>query len=97
MHLCNPRVIRFIMGETSFPDGADPAVLPEKPVQEKETALLGRFAPVLQKFVHESIDLQLSALYALQTQCYNLRFPKGTVLISFLYEWVFNFLRMLSR
>ena len=74
----HPSVIKFIVSETSFPEGTDPAVLPEKPLQEKETALLERFAPVLQKFVHESINLQLSALYALQTQCYNLSFPKGT-------------------
>ncbi|XP_030845042.1 eukaryotic translation initiation factor 4 gamma 2-like isoform X1 [Strongylocentrotus purpuratus] len=76
-------VIKFIVAETSLPEGADPAVLPDKSLQEKETALLERFAPVLQKFVHVSIDLQLGALYALQTQCYNLSFPKGMLLRFF--------------
>ncbi|XP_063961051.1 eukaryotic translation initiation factor 4 gamma 2-like [Lytechinus pictus] len=76
-------VIKFIVEETSLPEGADPSVLPDKPLQELETALLERFAPVLQKFVHVSIDLQLSALYALQTQCYTLSFPKGMLLRFF--------------
>ncbi|XP_072172101.1 eukaryotic translation initiation factor 4 gamma 2-like [Diadema setosum] len=76
-------VIRYIVGETSLSEGADPTVLPEKPIQEKEKGLLEKFAPVLTKFFHESIDLQLSALYALQTQCHNLSFPKGMLLRFF--------------
>lgn len=31
----------------------------------------------MQKFLHDHVDLQVSALYALQVHCYNSNFPKG--------------------
>lgn len=49
----------------------------DKAVQEKEKALLERFKSVLQAFLHEDINLQVTAVYALQVFCYSLDFPKG--------------------
>lgn len=52
----------------------------DKAVQEKEKALLERFKGVLQAFLHEDINLQVTAVYALQVFCHSLKFPKGMLL-----------------
>lgn len=49
-----------------------------KAVQEKEKALLEKFKTVLQPFLHD-IDLQVTAVYALQVYCLSLDFPKGNI------------------
>ena len=63
--------------QTTLAEGVDPSLAPDKALQDKERALLEKFKAVLQKFVHESVVLQLSALYALQVHCHNSGFPKG--------------------
>lgn len=45
--------------------------------------LLEKFKPVLQAFLHDHIDLQVIAVYALQVYCYTLQFPKGEFLMRF--------------
>lgn len=57
-------------------------------VKKKERALLERYTVVLQHFLHERIDLQVTAVYSLQAHCHALGFPKGVLLRWFmaLYE-----------
>uniref|UniRef100_A0A4W6G8D6 Eukaryotic translation initiation factor 4 gamma 2 n=1 Tax=Lates calcarifer TaxID=8187 RepID=A0A4W6G8D6_LATCA len=45
--------------------------------------LLLSFKPVMQKFLHDHIDLQVGALYALQVHCNTKAFPKGMLLRYF--------------
>ncbi|XP_033646152.1 eukaryotic translation initiation factor 4 gamma 2-like [Asterias rubens] len=76
-------IIKFVTSQTTLASGVDHALAPEKALVDKERNLLEKFKPVLQKFVHESVALQLSALYALQVHCFNSEFPKGMLLRFF--------------
>lgn len=51
---------------------------PTKEQLDQEKQLLLAFKPVMQKFLHDHVDLQVSALYALQVHCNAHAFPKGT-------------------
>lgn len=51
---------------------------PSKEQLEQEKQLLLAFKPVMQKFLHDHTELQVSALYALQVHCNTSAFPKGT-------------------
>uniref|UniRef100_UPI00398EB91B eukaryotic translation initiation factor 4 gamma 2-like isoform X1 n=1 Tax=Pristiophorus japonicus TaxID=55135 RepID=UPI00398EB91B len=64
-------------------ESADPTGVPSKEVLEPEKQLLLSFKPVMQKFLHDHTELQVSALYALQVHCYNHNFPKGMLLRFF--------------
>jgi len=48
--------------------------------QEKEKELIERYRPVLQAFLHDQLDLQVTVLHALQNFCCALGFPKGMLL-----------------
>lgn len=48
--------------------------------QEKEKELIERYRPVLQAFLHDQLDLQVTVLHSLQNFCYGLNFPKGMLL-----------------
>ncbi|KAA8590358.1 hypothetical protein FQN60_014292 [Etheostoma spectabile] len=50
---------------------------PSKEQLEQEKQLLLAFKPVMQKFLHDHTELQVSALYALQVHCNSSAFPKG--------------------
>ncbi|KAF7667242.1 hypothetical protein LDENG_00071240 [Lucifuga dentata] len=50
---------------------------------DEEKQLLLAFKPVMQKFLHDHIDLQVGALYALQVHCNAKAFPKGMLLRYF--------------
>lgn len=78
-------ILKHVTQETTISPNIDTSVLPEKTLQEKEKSLLDKFSPVLQKFLHEKPAVQLCALYALQTHCYNNSFPKGMLLRFFIY------------
>ncbi|XP_072034975.1 eukaryotic translation initiation factor 4 gamma 2-like [Amphiura filiformis] len=77
-------ILKYVTGDTTLANGVDASLAPDKQVQEKEKNLLEKFKPVLQKFIHESSDLQLSALYALQVHCHLNNFPKGMLLRFFI-------------
>ncbi|KAL1122516.1 hypothetical protein AAG570_002847, partial [Ranatra chinensis] len=72
--------LRYITQESSVGKGVSTAGATEKSLQEKEKALLGKFKSVLQAFLRENINLQVTAVYALQVFCYSLDFPKGMLL-----------------
>uniref|UniRef100_A0A8C4QUU4 Eukaryotic translation initiation factor 4 gamma 2 n=1 Tax=Eptatretus burgeri TaxID=7764 RepID=A0A8C4QUU4_EPTBU len=77
-------LLHFITGETSLADGFDPTVAPNRDVMEREKQLLDSFQPVLCRFLHGRVPLQLSALYALQVHCHQHCFPKGMLLRWFI-------------
>lgn len=70
--------LQYISSEVNPPsDETDSSSAPSKEQLEQEKQLLLSFKPVMQKFLHDHVDLQVSALYALQVHCYNSNFPKG--------------------
>lgn len=58
-----------------------------KTSEEEKNSLLN-LSSLLQKFLHDDPDLQLAALYATQTFCYQKDFPKG--LIRQLFNYFYN-------
>jgi translation initiation factor 4G len=76
--------LEFAIQESTLAVGLDASIPLDKSVLEKEQALLGRFKLVLQTFLHEKVDLQVIAVYALQVFCHSLQFPKGIIQICIL-------------
>ncbi|XP_048338317.1 eukaryotic translation initiation factor 4 gamma 2-like [Sphaerodactylus townsendi] len=78
--------LQYISSEVNPPnDEPDSSSAPSKEQLEQEKQLLLSFKPVMQKFLHDHVDLQVSALYALQVHCYNNSFPKGMLLRFFVH------------
>lgn len=76
--------LQYISSEVNPPsDESDSSSAPSKEQLEQEKQLLLSFKPVMQKFLHDHVDLQVSALYALQVHCYNNNFPKGMCIEMF--------------
>jgi len=69
-------VVKYVTKETTLAANIDPKEHPEKSVTQKEQQLLENYSQMLQTFLGQN-ELQLMALYALQTFCYNENFPKG--------------------
>lgn len=59
---------------------APSSAVPERAQLDKEREMLERFQPLLRAFLGERPALQLAALYALQSLCHSLGFPKGLLL-----------------
>ncbi|MEQ2167300.1 Eukaryotic translation initiation factor 4 gamma 2 [Goodea atripinnis] len=70
--------------ELCMAEGDDQLAAPSKEQLEQEKQLLLAFKPVMQKFLHDHTELQVSALYALQVHCNANGFPKGTPALGFL-------------
>lgn len=78
-------LLQYIAYEINPDDDEEQLAAPSKEQLDEEKQLLLSFKPVLQKFLHDHINLQVSALYALQVHCNTKSFPKGVCLIfSFL-------------
>lgn len=71
--------LQYIFQELGMTEGDDQLAAPSKEQLEQEKQLLLAFKPVMQKFLHDHAELQVSALYALQVHCNASSFPKGTV------------------
>lgn len=69
--------LQYIAYEISPDDDEEQLAAPSKEQLDEEKQLLLSFKPVMQKFLHDHIDLQVSALYALQVHCNTKSFPKG--------------------
>ncbi|RMX59696.1 hypothetical protein pdam_00012050 [Pocillopora damicornis] len=69
--------------DSTLSEGLDPTQAPEKDWMEKEKAAMKKLLPLVEKFVHEKSELQVSVLYALQVFCHNHSFPKGMLLRMF--------------
>lgn len=70
--------LQFIAQEINASEEEDQLSAPTKEQLDQEKQLLLAFKPVMQKFLHDHQDLQVSALYALQVHCNAKAFPKGT-------------------
>jgi translation initiation factor 4G len=63
--------------ESTLTDGTDKTKVPDKSTIEKEKQLLQKFCPILINYLNGNVDLQMTAIYALQVFCYGADFPKG--------------------
>uniref|UniRef100_A0A069DWX8 Eukaryotic translation initiation factor 4 gamma 2 n=1 Tax=Panstrongylus megistus TaxID=65343 RepID=A0A069DWX8_9HEMI len=72
--------LRYVTQESTVGKGITNETVHDKLLQEKEKGLLERFKSVLQAFLHADVNLQVTAVYALQVFCYALDFPKGMLL-----------------
>uniref|UniRef100_A0A8C1G780 Eukaryotic translation initiation factor 4 gamma 2 n=1 Tax=Cyprinus carpio TaxID=7962 RepID=A0A8C1G780_CYPCA len=75
--------LQYIFAELGVNEGDEQLASPSKEQLDQEKQLLLSFKPVLQKFLHDHTDLQVSALYALQVHCNANAFPKGMLLRYF--------------
>jgi len=75
--------LQFIAQEINANEEEDQLSSPTKEQLDQEKQLLLAFKPVMQKFLHDHVDLQVSALYALQIHCHAKAFPKGMLLRYF--------------
>lgn len=77
--LCSfPSFLQYISQELCMVESDEQLAAPSKEQLEQEKQLLLAFKPVMQKFLHDHTELQVSALYALQVHCNASAFPKGT-------------------
>ncbi|MGH0134304.1 UNVERIFIED_CONTAM: hypothetical protein FKN15_027087 [Acipenser sinensis] len=77
--------LQYISHEMCLTEGDEQLDTPSKEQLDQEKQLLLVFKPVMQKFLHDHVDLQVSALYALQVHCSNSSFPKGMLLRYFVH------------
>ncbi|KAG7222871.1 hypothetical protein INR49_016009 [Caranx melampygus] len=75
--------LQYISQELCMAEGDEQLAAPSKEQLEQEKQLLLAFKPVMQKFLHDHTELQVSALYALQVHCNASGFPKGMLLRYF--------------
>ncbi|XP_069549537.1 eukaryotic translation initiation factor 4 gamma 2a [Brachyistius frenatus] len=75
--------LQYIAYEINPDDDEEQLAVPSKEQLDEEKQLMLVFKPVMQKFLHDHIDLQVSALYALQVHCNTKAFPKGMLLRYF--------------
>uniref|UniRef100_A0A671PYG1 Eukaryotic translation initiation factor 4 gamma 2 n=1 Tax=Sinocyclocheilus anshuiensis TaxID=1608454 RepID=A0A671PYG1_9TELE len=75
--------LQYIIHEIYTTEDDDQLSAPTKEQLDQEKQLLLAFKPVMQKFLHDHVDLQVSALYALQVHCNAHAFPKGMLLRYF--------------
>nr|XP_019954444.1 PREDICTED: eukaryotic translation initiation factor 4 gamma 2-like [Paralichthys olivaceus] len=75
--------LQYIAYEINPDDDEEQLAAPSKEQQDEEKQLLLSFKQVMQKFLHDHIELQVGALYALQVHCNAKGFPKGMLLRYF--------------
>ncbi|XP_035520629.1 eukaryotic translation initiation factor 4 gamma 2b isoform X2 [Morone saxatilis] len=75
--------LQYISLELCMAESDEQLAAPSKEQLEQEKQLLLAFKPVMQKFLHDHTELQVSALYALQVHCNASAFPKGMLLRYF--------------
>ncbi|XP_038556976.1 eukaryotic translation initiation factor 4 gamma 2-like [Micropterus salmoides] len=75
--------LQYIAYEINPDDDEEQFATPTKEQLDEEKQLLLSFKPVMQKFLHDHVDLQVGALYALQVHCNAKGFPKGMLLRYF--------------
>ncbi|XP_051553023.1 eukaryotic translation initiation factor 4 gamma 2-like isoform X2 [Myxocyprinus asiaticus] len=75
--------LQYIFNEMYSTAEEDQLSAPSKEQLDQEKQLLLAFKPVMQKFLHDHVELQVSALYALQVHCNAHAFPKGMLLRYF--------------
>lgn len=56
----NNSLLKYATKDSTLADGVDSSQAPEKDLVEKEKAALKKLLPLVEKFVHEKVDLQVS-------------------------------------
>lgn len=69
--------LQYIFHEIYLNETDEQLSSPSKEQLDQEKQLLFAFKPVMHKFLHDHVELQVSALYALQVHCNAKAFPKG--------------------
>ncbi|NP_001089019.1 eIF4G-related protein NAT1 [Xenopus laevis] len=77
--------LQYISNDACLEEESDLSSAPAKEQLDQEKQLLLAFKPVMQKFLHDHVDLQVSALYALQVHCCSKNYPKGMLLRFFVH------------
>uniref|UniRef100_A0A3P8X0K0 Eukaryotic translation initiation factor 4 gamma 2 n=2 Tax=Cynoglossus semilaevis TaxID=244447 RepID=A0A3P8X0K0_CYNSE len=75
--------LQYISYKINPDDDEEQFSAPSKEQLDEEKQLLLSFKPVMQKFLHDYMKLQVAALYALQVHCNTKGFPKGMLLRYF--------------
>ncbi|XP_056622822.1 eukaryotic translation initiation factor 4 gamma 2b [Triplophysa dalaica] len=75
--------LQYIVAELGLSEGDEQLSSPSKEHLDQEKQLLLAFKPVMQKFLNDHTELQVSALYALQVHFNANAFPKGVLLRYF--------------
>lgn len=80
--------LQHVTATSTLKPGFDPDTKPFKHLEKQEKLLFRHLGALLQKFLHDKPDLQLTALYTLQDFCFENNFPKGLMgrLFSYLYD-----------
>jgi hypothetical protein len=73
-----------ILQESTLTEGTDKTKVPERMMIEKEKSILQKFCPILINYLNGNVELQMTAIYALQVFCYGADFPKGNFHYNFL-------------
>lgn len=72
-------LLKYITQESTLPPGANPTVIPDKALQDKERQLLEKYQRMLNTLL-PTLESQLTAIHSLQVFCLSLNFPKGMLL-----------------
>ncbi|KAK5935305.1 hypothetical protein CgunFtcFv8_020680 [Champsocephalus gunnari] len=75
--------LQYIAYEINPDDDEEQLSAPTKEQLDEEKQQMLSFKPVMQKFLHDHIELQVAAMYALQVHCNTKGFPKGMLLRYF--------------
>ena len=59
----NNSLLKYATKDNTLADGVDSSQAPEKDLIEKEKATLKKLLPLVEKFVHEKVDLQVSWIF----------------------------------
>ncbi|CAB4020089.1 eukaryotic translation initiation factor 4 gamma 2-like, partial [Paramuricea clavata] len=76
-------VLKYVTMTTSLAPNVDRNQPLDKEIQDQEKLMMENMKPLLQKFLNDNVQLQVSALYALQVFCHCNEFPKGLLLRMF--------------
>ncbi|KAL5007496.1 hypothetical protein ScPMuIL_016302 [Solemya velum] len=83
INILTTSILRHATQSTTLQNGVDPTATVDKTLQEREREALEKMKVLLQMFLHEHTDLQMSALYAAQVFSHSHKFPKGMLLRLF--------------
>lgn len=70
-------VTRYVIDKSKEVEVATGQQASPSAVREFEKEQLSKFSELFARYMSNRVDLQLAALYALQTVCHELKFPKG--------------------
>ncbi|XP_065582047.1 eukaryotic translation initiation factor 4 gamma 2-like isoform X1 [Artemia franciscana] len=73
-------IVKYITQESGSAECGEAGNDKMKGVFEKEKELLEKYRPVLGSFLNDQVQLEITALYALQSFIHGLQFPKGMLL-----------------